>query len=176
VGTPVTTTQEEIPQAGTLVEVRGQRWVVGEEPLPGGEGSTLLTLQSVEDGRYGESLPVIWEVEPGRRILPSRSLPEVTEDGFDPPERLAAFLDAVRWSVATSAEVNALQAPPRSGVVVEPYQLEPVARATERTGWLSLEADGLGEDDGRVVQVGQTGGKGGHCEVAGQCVGELQAG
>ena len=77
-GVLVTTAQEEIPQAGTLVEVRGQRWVVGEEPVPGRQGSTLLTLQSVEDGRYGESLPVIWEVEPGRRILPRRSLPEVT--------------------------------------------------------------------------------------------------
>jgi hypothetical protein len=74
---------------------------------------------------------VIWEVEPGRRILPRRSLPEVTKDGFDPPERLAVFLDAVRWSAVTSAEVNALQAPLRSGVVVEPYQLEPVARAIE---------------------------------------------
>jgi hypothetical protein len=87
---------------------------VGEEPVPGSDdNSTLLTLQSVEDGRYGESLPVIWEVEPGRRILPRRSLPEVTKDGFDPPERLAAFLDAVRWSAVTSAEVNAMQAPLR---------------------------------------------------------------
>ena len=106
--------------------------------------STLLTLQSVEDGRYGESLPVIWEVEPGRRILPRRSLPEVTKDGFDPPERLAAFLDAVRWSAVTSAEVNALQAPLRSGVVVEPYQLEPVARAIEAPRVNLLLADDVG--------------------------------
>jgi hypothetical protein len=70
VGTLTTTVQDEIPQAGSLVEVRGQRWVVGEEPVPGRRGGTLLTLQSVEDGRYGESLPVIWEVEPGR--LPRR--------------------------------------------------------------------------------------------------------
>jgi len=78
-GTLVTTAQDEIPQAGSLVEVRGQRWVVGEEPVPGSDDhSTLLTLQSVEDGRYGDSLPIIWEVEPGRRILPRRSLPEVT--------------------------------------------------------------------------------------------------
>ena len=70
-GALVTTAQEAIPQAGALVEVRGQRWVVGEEPVPGhGDHSTLLTLQSVEDGRYGDSLSVIWEVEPGRRILP----------------------------------------------------------------------------------------------------------
>jgi len=45
----VTTAQEAIPQAGSLVEVRGQRWVVGEEPVPGSDdNSTLLTLQSVE--------------------------------------------------------------------------------------------------------------------------------
>ena len=151
-GTPMTTTREEIPPAGTLVEVRGQRWVVGEEPLPGGEGSTLLTLQSVEDGRYGESLPVIWEVEPGRRILPRRSLPEVIKDGFDPPERLAAFLDAVRWSAVTSAEVNALQAPLRSGVVVEPYQLEPVARAIEAPRVNLLLADDVGL--GKTIEAG----------------------
>jgi hypothetical protein len=63
-----------------------------------GDGSTLLVLQSVEGGRYGESLPVIWEVEPGRH-LPAGSLPEVTPAGFDPPERLAAFLDAACWSL-----------------------------------------------------------------------------
>ena len=112
-----TTAQEAVPRDGSLVEVRGQRWVVSEPPLPGFDNSTLLTLQSVEDGRYGESLQVIWEVEPGRRILPAGSLPEVTADGFDPPERLAAFLDAVRWSAVTSADVRTLQAPLRSGVV-----------------------------------------------------------
>jgi len=149
----VATAREAIPQAGSLVEVRGQRWVVGEEPVPGSDdNSTLLTLQSVEDGRYGDSLPVIWEVEPGRRILPRRSLPEVTKDGFDPPERLAAFLDAVRWSAVTSAEVNALQAPLRSGVVVEPYQLEPVARAIEAPRVNLLLADDVGL--GKTIEAG----------------------
>jgi len=117
----MTTTQDAVPEAGSLVEVRGQRWVVSDTS-PGGDGSTLLVLQSVEDGRYGESLPVIWEVEPGRRVLPAGSLPEVMSGGFDPPERLAAFLDAVRWSAVTSADVKTLQAPLRSGVVVEEYQ------------------------------------------------------
>jgi hypothetical protein len=69
-----TAAEETVPRDGTLVEVRGQRWVVSEPPLPGyDENSTLLTLQSVEDGRYGESLQVIWEVEPGRKILPAGS-------------------------------------------------------------------------------------------------------
>jgi hypothetical protein len=129
-----TTAQEAVPRDGSLVEVRGQRWVVSEPPQAGFDNSTLLTLQSVEDGRYGESLQVIWEVEPGRRILPAGSLPEVTETGFDPPERLAAFLDAVRWSAVTSADVRTLQAPLRSGVVVEEYQLEPSPGLSRRRG------------------------------------------
>ena len=147
-----TTAQEAMPRDGSLVEVRGQRWVVSEPPLPGFDNSTLLTLQSVEDGRYGESLQVIWEVEPGRRILPVGSLPEVTADGFDPPERLAAFLDAVRWSAVTSADVRTLQAPLRSGVVVEEYQLEPIARAIEAPRVNLLLADDVGL--GKTIEAG----------------------
>lgn len=50
----------DVPREGSLVEVRGQRWVVSEPPADGFDSggsdsaSTLLTLQSVEDGRYGE--------------------------------------------------------------------------------------------------------------------------
>jgi superfamily II DNA or RNA helicase len=151
-GAQVTATAgESIPRDGSLVEVRGQRWVVSDS-TPGSDGSTLLTLQSVEDGHYGESLPVIWEVEPGRRILPTGSLPEVTPDGFDPPERLAAFLDAVRWSAVTSADVKTLQAPLRSGVTVEEYQLEPVARAIEAPRVNLLLADDVGL--GKTIEAG----------------------
>jgi hypothetical protein len=137
--------------AAVLVEVRGQRWVVSD-CAPGSDGSTLLTLQSVEDGHYGESLPVIWEVEPGRRILPAGSLPEVTPDGFDRPERLAAFLDAVCWSAVTSADVKTLQAPLRSGVTVEEYQLEPVTRAIEAPRVNLLLADDVGL--GKTIEAG----------------------
>lgn len=143
--------EKSVPRDGSLVEVPGQRWVMSDS-TPGSDGSTLLTLQSVEDGRYGESLPVIWEVEPGRRILPVGSLPEVTPAGFDPPERLAAFLDAVRWSAATSADVKTLQAPLRSGVTVEEYQLEPVARAIEAPRVNLLLADDVGL--GKTIEAG----------------------
>lgn len=140
------------PESNTLVEVRGRRWVVSEvEPAPGG-ASTVLTLQSVEDGRYGETLDVVWEIEPGRRVLPVGSLPELASGRFDPPQQLAAFLDAVRWSAVTSADTTLLQAPFRSGVAIEDYQLEPVARAVEAPAVNLLLADDVGL--GKTIEAG----------------------
>jgi superfamily II DNA or RNA helicase len=141
----MSTTAVRGPEVGALVAVRGRKWVVSEVDVA--PASTLVTLQSVEDGEYGRTLDVIWEVEPGRRVLPSGSLPEVTERGFDPPGRLAAFLDAVRWSAVTSADVKTLQAPFRSGVAIEDYQLEPVSRAVgaPRVNLLLADDVGLGK-------------------------------
>jgi hypothetical protein len=42
------------PEIGALVQVRGRRWVVGD--VETAEHSTLVGLQSVEDGRYGQTL------------------------------------------------------------------------------------------------------------------------
>jgi SNF2-related domain len=140
------------PTVNSLVEVRGQRWIVSElDPAVDG-ASTVVTLQSVEDGRYGETLDVVWEIEPGRRVLPARSLPDLVTDRFDAPQRLAAFLDAVRWSAITSAETTLLQAPFRSGVAVEDYQLEPVARAVEAPAVNLLLADDVGL--GKTIEAG----------------------
>ncbi|MBN1172929.1 MAG: DEAD/DEAH box helicase, partial [Micromonosporaceae bacterium] len=141
-------------EVGGLVELRGQRWVVADIDLDDSsprQPSTLVTLQSVEDGRYDESLMVFWEREPDARVLPAGSLPEVTGE-FDEPERVAAFLDAVRWGVATSADVTMLQAPFRSGVAVEDYQLEPVARALTAPRVNLLLADDVGL--GKTIEAG----------------------
>lgn len=147
-------TTEAQPTTGDLVAIRGQRWVVSD--VDAAEASTLVTLQSVDEGRFGDRLEVISEVEPGRQVLPSGSLPEITDKGFDPPAQLAAFLDAVRWSAVTSADVRTLQAPFRSGVAIEDYQLEPVVRAIEapRVNLLLAHDVGLGKtiEAGLVAQ------------------------
>ncbi|MFD0375598.1 DISARM system SNF2-like helicase DrmD [Streptomyces sp. NPDC127112] len=150
---------EQLPQEGQLVEVRGQSWVVARveaAPASGARTATLVHLQSVADGRFGDTLSVIWEVEPGRRVLDRGSLPDASTGQFDSPSRLAAFLDAVRWSAVASADVKTLQAPFRSGIAVEPYQLEPVSRAVgaPRVNLLLADDVGLGKtiEAGLVVQ------------------------
>lgn len=154
------------PEAGQLVRVRGQQWVVAAIKLssqPVDElaakilpGRTLVQLTSVSDDDLGEDLALVWEVEPDREIVPASKLPEVTESGWDDPQRLGAFLDAVRWGTVASADARTLQAPFRSGVRIEEYQLEPVARALAmpRVNLLISDDVGLGKtiEAGLVVQ------------------------
>jgi superfamily II DNA or RNA helicase len=156
----------DVPEAGQLVRVRGQQWVVAvtrQSSQPVDElaasrlpGRTLVQLSSVSDDDLGEDLTLVWEVEPGREVVPATKLPAVTVDGWDEPHRLGAFLDAVRWGTVASADTRTLQAPFRSGVQIEEYQLEPVARALAmpRVNLLIADDVGLGKtiEAGLVVQ------------------------
>jgi superfamily II DNA or RNA helicase len=155
-----------LPEAGQLVRVRGQQWVVvgvRSSQQPADElaatrppGRTLVNLTSVSDDDLGEELTVVWEVEPGREVVPATKLPEVSQTAWDDPQKLGAFLDAVRWGTVTSADTRTLQAPFRSGISLEEYQLEPVARALRmpRVNLLIADDVGLGKtiEAGLVVQ------------------------
>jgi hypothetical protein len=57
----------------------------------------LVRFSSVEDDCLGEELDVIWELEPGAVAHARSTLPE--PKGFDQPQVLDAFLDAVRWGL-----------------------------------------------------------------------------
>jgi superfamily II DNA or RNA helicase len=152
----------DVPEAGQLVRARGQQWVVSEvrqSTQPQDElaasrlpGRTLVQLTSVSDDDLGEELTLVWEVEPGREIVPATRLPEVTEEGWDDPQQLGAFLDAVRWGTVASADTRTLQAPFRSGVRIEEYQLEPVARALAMPRVSLLIADDVGL--GKTIEAG----------------------
>jgi len=148
------------PEQGQLVAVRQRQYVVTEvvrsalhgSPLqgPGGGTQHLVCLASVEDDALGEELRVIWEVEPAARVLEKVALPEPT--GFDDPDRLDAFLDAVRWGAASTADVKNIQAPFRAGIDIEDYQLDPVVRAIQMPRANLLVADDVGL--GKTIESG----------------------
>lgn len=152
-----------IPEAGQIVEVRQRPWVVIDvlasaftpDPLRGVDSAHhLVTLSSIEDDALGEEIQVLWDIEPSRSIREGSGLPAVT--GFDAPDELDCFLDAVRWGAVSSADIKALQAPFRSGIQIEDYQLDPVARALSmpRVNLLIADDVGLGKtiETGLVVQ------------------------
>ena len=126
-----------LPEPGQIVIVRQRPFVVSAVatstlPLPATlnnpeQRQHLVQLSSVEDEGLGEEVAVVWELEPGATCLERARLPALK--GFDPPRVLDAFLDAVAWGSVSSADDKALQAPFRSGVEVDDYQLDPVVRA-----------------------------------------------
>ncbi len=152
-----------VPEQGQLVQVRSRPWVVTEvKPsclpssameLPVTSPQNLLTLSSVEDDGLGEELQVVWEIEPGAKIIERVALPEPT--GFDSPDKLDAFLDAVRWGASSSADIKNIQSPFRSGIEIEDYQLDPVVRAIQMPRVNLLIADDVGL--GKTIEAGMVG-------------------
>ncbi|WP_345861107.1 DISARM system SNF2-like helicase DrmD [Shewanella algae] len=143
-----------LPEPGQLVEVRNRRWVVKERQLSSLHGSSigqnLLSLDAIDEDMLGDELQVIWELEPGARVIERAGLPDWT--GFDRPEELEAFLNAVKWGAATNADRTFLQAPFRSGVSIESFQLDPVVRAIDMARVNLLIADDVGL--GKTIEAG----------------------
>ena len=92
----------------------------------------------------------MWELEPGAISVEKTSLPQL--NAFDLPRVFDAFLDAVAWGSVSSADDKALQAPFRSGVEVDDYQLDPVVRALSMPRVNLLIADDVGL--GKTIEAG----------------------
>ncbi|MCF7838474.1 MAG: DISARM system SNF2-like helicase DrmD [Candidatus Marinimicrobia bacterium] len=149
-----------VPEPGQVAIVRQRPFVVtdvqrSELPLPATALDTqtpqhLVTLSSVEDEGLGEELQVVWEMEPGAVAVEKSRLPMLA--GFDHPRVFDAFLDAVTWGSVSQADASTLQAPFRSGIDVDDYQLDPVVRALSMPRVNLLVADDVGL--GKTIEAG----------------------
>jgi superfamily II DNA or RNA helicase len=158
----VATVLQSVPEVGQLVRVRDRHWVVtrveDDSLRPnlfatnGAPRQALVALSSVDDDALEDELEVIWDLETDREILVRRTLPTPIADRFDDAQRLGAFLDAVRWGAVASADARTLQAPFRSGISIEDYQLDPVVRALEMPRVNLLVADDVGL--GKTIEAG----------------------
>lgn len=143
------------PEAGQLVEIRRRQWIVADiEASKPSTGITTaqhwVTLASIDEDSLGETVEVVWELEPGAHIIEKAGLPTIA--GQDDTEALDAFLDAVRWGAATNADRGFLQAPFRSGVSIEDFQLDPLVRAIDMARVNLLIADDVGL--GKTIEAG----------------------
>src|SRR6266700_7079041 len=155
----------DAPAPGQLVTVRNRMWVASDVVRGNVAAETavtmtgrpphVVTLVSIEDDARDERLRVVWELERGAVAHDQHALPDPAH-GFDDPGQLDAFLDAVRWGAIASADKTVLQAPFRSGIQIEDYQLDPVVRALSmpRTNLLIADDVGLGKtiEAGLVMQ------------------------
>ena len=149
-----------VPVDGQLVNVRGRLWVASDivkSSVTGKPGSLtsrpthVVTLVSIDEDADNEQIRVVWELERGAVAFDGHDLPD-PNDGLDDPKRLDAFLDAVRWGAIASADKTVLQAPYRSGIKLEDYQLDPVVRALEMPRVNLLIADDVGL--GKTIEAG----------------------
>jgi SNF2 family DNA or RNA helicase len=145
----------DTPEPGQLVEVRRRRWVVSDVTVgtlarSSNNKQHLVNLSSLDEDFSGDEIQVIWELEPGARVLEKAGLPSIT--GWDSMEKIDAFLNAVRWGAVTNADRNFLQSPFRSGITIEDYQLDPLVRAIDMSRVNLLIADDVGL--GKTIEAG----------------------
>lgn len=150
---PLQAVISSVPEPGQLVEVRRRQWIVKDvqgSAFTSENEQHIVSLSSLDEDALGEELQVIWQIEPGAKILEKSGMPRIS--GFDAAEKLDAFLDAVSWGAVTNADRSFLQAPFRSGITIEDYQLDPLVRAIDMARVNLLIADDVGL--GKTIEAG----------------------
>ncbi|MBS1982665.1 MAG: hypothetical protein JST16_00720 [Bdellovibrionales bacterium] len=152
--TPHRPTANAKPKIDDIVQVRSRRYLVENVNPPQDTRweQTLVDLSCLDDDAAGERLSVLWEREVDAVVLEASKWNDVANRGFDPPDKFAAYLNAIRWNLVTSTNPKLFQAPHRAGIQVMTYQLEPLRKALHLPRVNLFIADDVGL--GKTIEAG----------------------
>lgn len=151
-----------VPRIGMFATVRNRRGVTtGVEPFDGPAGRLHLVHVEYKDDQFPRDEKLIWELEPGGRLLEPTALPNVGSGDPMPVDDFDALLRATRWSAAMPfldpdgsgpLERLPISSPFHGAVQVEDFQLVPLLKALRMPRVNLLLADDVGL--GKTVEAG----------------------